>query len=115
MLALTCGMSTLTSLGVRPPESGGRGEAPRPAAPRGAVLVADIAAEDGLIWKVWTEDPQTSRAGGAYLFADEDSASRYIEKHTARLGSFGITDARISSLGVNEQLSRTTFATLQRH
>lgn len=79
-----------------------------------AELAADIAAEDGLIWKVWTEDPQSSTAGGAYLFVDEDSANRYIEKHTQRLGSFGITDARISSLGVNEQLSSATFATLQR-
>lgn len=79
-----------------------------------AELAADIAAEDGLIWKVWTEDPQTSTAGGAYLFADEESARRYIDKHTQRLGSFGISDARISNLGVNEQLSRTTFAALQR-
>lgn len=29
-------------------------------------------------------------------------------------GPFGITDARISNLGVNEELSRTTFAALQR-
>jgi hypothetical protein len=79
-----------------------------------AELAADIAAEDGLIWKVWTEDPQTSTAGGAYLFADAESAERYIDKHTRRLGSFGITDARISNLGVNEELSTTTFATLQR-
>lgn len=79
-----------------------------------AELAADIAEEDGLIWKVWTEDPETSVAGGAYLFADEGSAARYIAKHTARLGSFGISDARISNLAVNEQLSRTTFAALTR-
>ena len=79
-----------------------------------AELAADIATEDGLIWKVWTEDPTTSVAGGAYLFADEASADRYVDKHTRRLGSFGITDARISNLAVNEQLSTTTFATLTR-
>ena len=79
-----------------------------------AELAEDIAAEDGLIWKVWTEDPRTSVAGGAYLFADEESAERYIHKPTRRLGTFGITDARISNLGVNEQLSATTFAVLQR-
>ena len=79
-----------------------------------AELAADIAAEDGLIWKGWTEDPRTSVAGGAYLFADEESAERDIHKHTRRLGTFGITDARISNLGVNEQLSATTFAVLQR-
>lgn len=77
-----------------------------------AELAADIAAEDGLIWKVWTEDPETSVAGGVYLFADEGSASRYITKHSQRLGSFGISDARITSLDVNEQLSRTTRAVL---
>lgn len=74
----------------------------------------DIAAEDGLIWKVWSEDPRTSVAGGGYLFADGEFAERYIHKHTQRLGTFGITDARISNLGVNEQLSATTFAVLQR-
>lgn len=79
-----------------------------------AELAADIAAEDDLIWKVWTEDPETSVAGGIYLFADEGSADRYLDKHTRRLGSFGITDVRISNLGVNEELSRTTFAALHR-
>lgn len=78
------------------------------------MLADDIAADEGLIRKVWTKDPQTSVAGGAYLFADEESAERYIHKHTQRLGSFGITDARISNPGVNEQLSATTFAVLQR-
>lgn len=79
-----------------------------------AELADDIAAESGLIWKVWTEDPETKVAGGIYLFADREAAQRYVEKHTQRLGSFGITDARISSLDVNEALSRTTFASLTR-
>ncbi|PMC74510.1 hypothetical protein CJ197_12985 [Brachybacterium sp. UMB0905] len=68
-------------------------------------MADDIAAEDGLIWKVWTEGPRASVVGGAYLFADEESVELYIHKHTRRLGTLGITDARISNLGVNEQLA----------
>ncbi len=74
----------------------------------------DIAAEEGLIWKVWTEDPRASVAGGDYLFADEQSAERYIDKHTQRLGSFGITDGEVTVLEVNEALSRMDHAVLER-
>lgn len=77
-----------------------------------AELAADITAEDGLIWKVWTEDSDSAVAGGVYLFTDEDSANRYIDKHTRRLKSLGVEDARISNLAVNEELSRTTRAPL---
>jgi hypothetical protein len=79
-----------------------------------AELAADIATEDGLIWKVWTEDPATSIAGGVYLFVDEGAAAGYIDKHTRRLESFGITDIRAVSLDVNEPLSRVTHASLSR-
>lgn len=40
-----------------------------------AELADDIAAEDGVIWKVGTEDLDTSIAGGVYLFTDKDSAA----------------------------------------
>ena len=53
-------------------------------------------------------------AGGVYLFADEHSATRYIDKHTQRLGSFGITDAEFTVLEVNEAVSRTDHALLER-
>ena len=77
-------------------------------------LAADIATEDGLIWKVWTEEPEAAIAGGVYLFIDEDAASRYIRKHTQRLESFGITQIKTRSFDVNEPLSRITHATLAR-
>lgn len=77
-----------------------------------AELADDIATQDGLIWKVWTENAEESVAGGVYLFTDEESADAYIEKHTRRLSSFGITDAKFRSLDVNEPLSRTTRAHL---
>lgn len=77
-----------------------------------ADLAADIADQDGLVWKVWTENPETATAGGVYLFTDADAAARYVEKHTARLAGFGITDIEVRSVGVNEDLSRVTHAAL---
>lgn len=79
-----------------------------------ADLATDIAGQDGLIWKVWTEDPQRQVAGGVYLFADEASAQVYVEKHTARLAGFGITDITATSYEVNEGLSRIDHAVLER-
>lgn len=79
-----------------------------------ADLAADISAEDGLIWKVWTEQPETSMAGGVYLFEDAESAARYVEKHTERLAGFGITDITAKEFTVNEELSKTTRAVLKR-
>lgn len=79
-----------------------------------ADLAADISAEDGLVWKVWTEQPETSTAGGVYLFEDAGSAARYVAKHTERLAGFGITDITAKELTVNEDLSDTTRAVLRR-
>ena len=79
-----------------------------------ADLAADISVEDGLVWKVWTEQPETSTAGGVYLFEDAGSAARYVEKHTARLAGFGITGITAKEFTVNEALSDTTRAVLRR-
>ena len=76
-------------------------------------LAQDIAAEPGLLFKVWTESRAEARAGGVYLFTDEASARAYQEKHTARLGQFGIGDIRALLFEVNEPLSRITRAPLQ--
>ena len=32
-------------------------------------MAESIAAEPGLVWKIWTEDRKVARAGGIYLFA----------------------------------------------
>jgi len=37
-----------------------------------------IAAWPGLIWKIWIADPVQARYGGIYLFADEASATAYL-------------------------------------
>ncbi|TDW58363.1 monooxygenase [Oceanimonas baumannii] len=70
-----------------------------------AGLAQSIADEPGFIWKIWTENPKTGEAGGLYLFKDPDSAQRYLEKHTARLQSFGISDIRGRIFAVNEALT----------
>lgn len=75
-------------------------------------LAEDIATEPGLIWKIWTESEQDKMAGGIYLFDNETDARRYVEKHTARLQAFGITDIRALILTTNDPLSRIDRAPL---
>lgn len=73
-----------------------------------ADLASDIAAEEGLLWKIWTENEATGRAGGVYLFADEASAQRYREKHHARLTAFGVQGIVAHSFAVNQPLTVVT-------
>lgn len=75
-----------------------------------ADLAHDIAAEPGLIWKVWTENPETGRAGGLYAFATEDRARAYLDKHTRRLEGFGITGIEARVFRANTSLSAITRA-----
>ena len=75
-------------------------------------LAKDIEKEDGLIWKIWTENESTKEAGGIYLFDNENDLKRYLEKHTKRLESFGYTNIRAKIFTVNEPLSIITNATL---
>jgi len=71
-------------------------------------LAQDIAAEDGLIWKIWTENRAENRAGGIYLFRDAEAAERYRQKHAARLTSFGITGIVARAFATNADLSAIT-------
>ncbi|KAK9761163.1 hypothetical protein K7432_014132 [Basidiobolus ranarum] len=73
-----------------------------------ADLAAHIAKTPGLIWKIWTENPETKEAGGVYLFTNENDAKSYLEEHTARLQSFGIQNIRSKIFLVNEPLSLIT-------
>jgi hypothetical protein len=75
-------------------------------------LARDIAGEPGLIWKIWTESKEQNMAGGIYLFDNEHDARRYIEKHEARLTSFGIENVRSLILKTNEALSKIDRAPL---
>lgn len=75
-------------------------------------LAREIAAEDGLVWKIWTENAPARRARGVYLFRDVPSAERYRAKHLARLEGFGIKDAHVGLFDVNDVLSALTRAPL---
>lgn len=71
-------------------------------------LAETIARAPGLIWKIWTENPETKEAGGIYLFEDEASLAAYLEEHTARLKSFGVTQINAKRFAVNEPLTKIT-------
>lgn len=71
-------------------------------------LAKDIAGEQGLIWKIWTENEGERRAGGIYLFADPQSAERYRQKHEQRLAAFGIKGIVARTFAVNASLSQIT-------
>ena len=73
-------------------------------------LANDISSEDGLLWKIWTENEATKEAGGIYLFSNKEDAKRYSAKHTARLESFGYKNIRAKIFNVNEPLSLITKA-----
>lgn len=75
-------------------------------------LAEDIAAEPGLVWKIWTESEKEQIAGGVYLFDNEADARRYVDKHTARLTAFGITGIRTLVVSTNDPLSRIDRAPL---
>ncbi len=77
-------------------------------------LATEIAGEEGLVWKVWTEDPARQVAGGVYLFTGEALADAYVAKHTARLEGFGITGVSAVKYEVNEGLSEIDHAVLRR-
>jgi Putative mono-oxygenase ydhR len=71
-----------------------------------------IAKTPGLIWKIWTENPDTKEAGGVYLFRDEASLNDYLTVHTARLKGFGIEHINVKMFQVNEPLTQITGALL---
>ena len=75
-------------------------------------LADDIKVEDGLIWKIWTENKETKEAGGIYLFDTKENAEQYAQKHMKRLRSFDYVDIRAKIFEVNEALSVITKAKL---
>ncbi len=68
-------------------------------------LAEHIAKEEGLIWKIWTENQSENRAGGWYAFRDLENLQRYQAMHTKRLESFGVKDIRAVVLEANLPLS----------
>lgn len=69
-------------------------------------LALDIAGAEGLVWKIWTENPAAARAGGIYLFATEAHLQGYLEIHRKRLAGMGVKDIRVQVFEVNTGLTR---------
>ena len=59
-------------------------------------LADDIAAQPGLIWKLWGENRDAGRAAGVYLFETPTAAAAYVAKHRPRLAAFGVTNPVVS-------------------
>ena len=70
-----------------------------------ADLAVSIAGEPGLIWKIWTEQPDSNQAGGIYLFQDQASAQAYLDMHRARLAGVGVPQVNAKLFQVNRPLS----------
>lgn len=75
-------------------------------------LAKDITTEEGFVSKIWTENEETKEAGGIYVFDNIKDAKRYLDKHTKRLESFGVTGIRGKIFKINEPLSLITKASL---
>jgi|SRR5690554_7216242 len=69
-------------------------------------LAESIVQEPGLLWKIWTENPDSQEAGRIYLFSDAQSAQNYLEKHQACLTASGVTDIRAKFFAVNSALTK---------
>lgn len=75
-------------------------------------LAESITNEDGLLWKIWTEDAGQQQAGGVYLFASRETAESYLEMHSKRLQEAGISTIRSRIFAVNQPLSHINRAPL---
>lgn len=71
-------------------------------------LAKSITEEDGFLWKIWTESPETNEAGGIYLFETKAAAEKYIDMHTKRLAGFGITEVNAKIFAINSALTEIT-------
>jgi len=68
-------------------------------------LAKSINEEDGFIFKIWTESPETNEAGGIYNFETKETAEKYLSMHTKRLAGFGITEVNGKIFAINTKLT----------
>ncbi|WP_087972001.1 monooxygenase [Oceanobacillus rekensis] len=71
-------------------------------------LAKSINEEEGFLWKIWTESPETNQAGGIYTFETKETAESYLEMHTKRLAGFGVTDVNAKIFAINSKLTAVT-------
>ncbi len=65
-------------------------------------LAEEFAAIPGLVWKVWTLNPETKKAGAAYYFANADALQTYMDSDLfgAVKGHPALSDHEISTFNV---------------
>lgn len=73
-----------------------------------AGLAESINEEEGFMWKIWTEKPDTNEAGGVYIFETEEDAENYLDMHTERLADVGATDVHAKVFAINSKLTDIT-------
>ena len=71
-------------------------------------LAKSINDEEGFIWKIWTESPETNEAGGIYIFETKETAEQYIEMHSKRLAGLGISHVNAKIFAINSKLTEIT-------
>jgi hypothetical protein len=71
-------------------------------------LAKGINEENSFMWKIWTESPETNEAGGIYIFETKETAEKYMDMHSKRLASFGITDVNAKIFAINSKLTEIT-------
>ncbi|WP_208586167.1 monooxygenase [Gracilibacillus suaedae] len=71
-------------------------------------LARSINEEEGFMWKIWTENSDTNEAGGIYIFETKDTAEKYLDMHSKRLASFGISDVNAKIFAINSKLTEIT-------
>ncbi|RST72795.1 monooxygenase [Siminovitchia acidinfaciens] len=76
-------------------------------------LAKSINEEEGFIWKIWTESPETEEAGGIYLFKTKETAEKYLDMHSKRLAGFGIPKVNAKVFAVNSKLTEITKGPVQ--
>jgi hypothetical protein len=78
-----------------------------------AGLAQSINKEEGFMWKIWTESPETNVAGGIYIFETKETAQKYLDMHSKRLAGFGINDVNSKILAINPKLTEITNGTVK--
>lgn len=68
-------------------------------------LAKTINDEEGFIFKIWTESPETNEAGGIYNFETKETAEKYLAMHTKRLAGFGINEVNAKIFANNAKLT----------
>ena len=78
-------------------------------------LAEQFAAIPGLVWKTWTLDPETQRAGAVYLFEDSAVRQAYMDSELfgAVKGHPALSEHRIRTYDVMRSESLVTYANLR--